>query len=114
MATITSTHRISELRRHSVVGALAAGKLMERLIKVLANFKPAGIKHEMLRPAILALLEVDRIVQGIVTIGAVHQSIGVNIPGACQGTLVFQVHARVGKPLRRDDLACSYRADPFG
>ena len=110
VAGIATAHRAGLLRRHLIGEARAARQIVQRLVQVLAQLEPARIKRQVLRPGALGLLEVHRVVERVVTVGALHPALGVNIPGPCQILLAHQVHARIGQALGGDDLAGGHGA----
>ena len=90
---VAAAHGAFELRRNVELRALAAGEVVIWFLQIFADIQDARIVKQMIGFRLLGFICMGRIVQGIVTIGALQLSFGVNIPGAIEIFLAAQVHA---------------------
>ena len=91
-------------RGDGALGAVAAGKLVHGLVEVLAQLQAARVEGQVIGAGLGALLVVNRVVERVVAVGAVHLALGMHIPASGEGVFILQVHARIVQALPGDDL----------
>ncbi len=75
------------LRRHAILGALAAGKLVQGRLEVLAQLDAARVELQVRRTVFFIRLEENRVIERVVAVGALQAALGVDIPRAVEAAL---------------------------
>ena len=91
----------------SIAGAAAnaaASKIVHGALQVLAQVQTPRVEGQVVGAGGGAFLEVDRVVEREVAVGAFHLAGGVDVPGPREVRLAGQVHAGVSDLLPSDDL----------
>ena len=82
VAGFTASLCVVKLRSDQALSALTFGELVQWAIEIIAQIDATRIECEVVRPALGRLLEIDRVVKRIVTIGAFDDPFGMNVPRA--------------------------------
>ena len=72
MTGFAATHGVEQFRCNRVLGALAAGKFMDRLVDVIAKIQAAGVKSQMVWAALIIFLIEDGVIEREMAIDTLH------------------------------------------
>ena len=92
---ITTAQAALGIYRRQAQGGLALGKLMQGPDQVFRAGQSTWIKIKVNRPALSTLLEIYRVVQGIMTVYAANHAIGMDIERVVQFLLAGDVQTTV-------------------
>ena len=101
---VAAAHRIGQLRRAGGLRHGALGEIVQRALHILAQVQAPRVERQVIGPGGRTFLEVDRVVEREMAVGALDLARGVDVPGAAQLGLAGQVDARVRDALPRKDL----------
>ena len=90
-----AAHAAFKFWRDVELRALAAGEIVVRLLQVFIDIQDTRIIQKVIGFRFLRFICMGGIIQGVVTIGALQLSFGMNVPGAVESFLIAQVHARL-------------------
>ena len=110
VAAIAAAHGVGQLGgdgalSRGVALPLMSSKIVHGALQILAQVQTPRVEGQVVGAGGGAFLEVDRVVEREVAVGALHLAGGVDVPGPREVGLAGQVHAGVSDLLPSDDLA---------